>query len=106
MGCKAKTTAIAQLWRGFATLQTAQNRADRAARDLFSVALDAASGQFIPAAAFGSVAAQKPAVDTRVAKCMHAPSAKQRELAASTWVRLFDGPHTLGATHASLLQTK
>ena len=39
MGCKAKTTAIAQLRRGFATLQTAQNRADRAARDLFSVAL-------------------------------------------------------------------
>ena len=39
MGCKARTTAIAPLWRGFATLQTAQNRADRAARDLFSVAL-------------------------------------------------------------------
>jgi nitrate/nitrite transport system permease protein len=39
MGCKAQTTAIAQLWRGFATPQTAQNRADRAARDLFSVAL-------------------------------------------------------------------
>ena len=32
MGCKAKTTAIAPLWRGFATPQTAQNRADRAAR--------------------------------------------------------------------------
>ena len=40
MGCKAQTTAIAQLWRGFATLQTAQNRDDRAARDLFSVALN------------------------------------------------------------------
>ena len=39
LGCKAQTTAIAQLWRGFATPQTAQNRADRAARDLFSVAL-------------------------------------------------------------------
>jgi hypothetical protein len=39
MGCKAQTTAIAQLWRGFATPQTAQNRDDRAARDLFSVAL-------------------------------------------------------------------
>ena len=39
MGCKAQTTAIAQLWRGFSTPQTAQNRADRAARDLFSVAL-------------------------------------------------------------------
>jgi hypothetical protein len=39
MGCKAQTTAIAQLRRGFATLQTAQNRDDRAARDLFSVAL-------------------------------------------------------------------
>ena len=39
MGCKAQTTAIAQLWRGFATLQTAQDRADRATRDLFSVAL-------------------------------------------------------------------
>ena len=39
LGCKALTTAIAQLWRGFATPQTAQNRADRAARDLFSVAL-------------------------------------------------------------------
>ena len=39
MGCKAQTTAIAQLWRGFATLQTAQNRDDRAERDLFSVAL-------------------------------------------------------------------
>ena len=39
MGCKAQTTAIAQLWRGFATPQTAQNRDDRAARNLFSVAL-------------------------------------------------------------------
>ena len=39
MGCKAQTTAIAQLWRGFATPQTAQNRADRVAKDLFSVAL-------------------------------------------------------------------
>ncbi len=39
MGCKAQTTAIAQLWRGFATPQTAQNRDDRAAMDLFSVAL-------------------------------------------------------------------
>ena len=39
MGCKAQTTVIAPLWRGFATLQTAQNRDDRAARDLFSVAL-------------------------------------------------------------------
>ena len=39
MGCKARTTAIAQLWRGFATPQTAQNRGDRAAMDLFSVAL-------------------------------------------------------------------
>ena len=42
MGCKAQTTAIAQLWRGFATPQTAQNRDDRAARDLFSVALASA----------------------------------------------------------------
>ena len=41
MGCKAQTTAIAPQWRGFATLQTAQNRDDRAARDLFSVALTA-----------------------------------------------------------------
>ncbi len=38
MGCKAQTTAIAPLWRGFARPQTTQNRADRAARDLFSVA--------------------------------------------------------------------
>ena len=38
MGCQAQTTAIASLWRGFATSQTAQNRDDRAARDLFSVA--------------------------------------------------------------------
>ena len=43
MGCKAQTTAIAQLWRGFATPQTAQSRADRAARDLFSVALKPAA---------------------------------------------------------------
>ena len=41
MGCKPQTTVIAQLWRGFATPQTAQNRDDRAARDLFSVALKA-----------------------------------------------------------------
>jgi hypothetical protein len=39
MGCKAQTTAIAQLWRGFATPQTSQNMDDRAARNLFSVAL-------------------------------------------------------------------
>jgi CO/xanthine dehydrogenase Mo-binding subunit len=39
MGCKAQTTVIAQLWRGFATLQAAQNRDDRAAKDLLSVAL-------------------------------------------------------------------
>ena len=47
MGCKAQTTAIAPLWRGFATPQTAQYRDDRAARDLFSVALGgyAAQGQ-------------------------------------------------------------
>ena len=39
MGCKAQTTAIAQLWRGFATPQTAQTEDDRLARDLLSVAL-------------------------------------------------------------------
>jgi hypothetical protein len=38
MDCKAQT-AIAPLWRGFATPQTAHNRDDRAARDLFSVAI-------------------------------------------------------------------
>ena len=48
MGCKAQILAIAQLWRGFATPQTAQNRDDRAARDLFSVALAPATG-FAPA---------------------------------------------------------
>jgi hypothetical protein len=41
MRCKAQTTAIAQLWRGFATPQRAQSEALRAARDLFSVALSA-----------------------------------------------------------------
>ena len=45
MGCKARTTAIAPLWRGFATPQTAQNRDDRAARDLFSVALAGAAAK-------------------------------------------------------------
>ena len=39
MGCKAQITAIAPLWRGFATPQTARNRDDCAAKDLFSVAL-------------------------------------------------------------------
>jgi hypothetical protein len=42
MGCKAQTTAVAQLWRGFARPQTAQNRDDRAAKDLFSVVLSLA----------------------------------------------------------------
>jgi hypothetical protein len=41
MHCKAQTTAtaIARLWRGFATLQGAQSEVLRATRDLFSVAL-------------------------------------------------------------------
>jgi hypothetical protein len=39
MHCKAKTTAIARLWRGFATLQGAQIKVLCATRDLFSVAL-------------------------------------------------------------------
>jgi hypothetical protein len=38
MRCKAQTTAIAQLWRGFATPQSARSEVLRAARDLFSVA--------------------------------------------------------------------
>ena len=49
MGCKAHTTAIAQLWRGFATPQTAQNRDDHAARDLFSVALGRIAGLCVSA---------------------------------------------------------
>jgi hypothetical protein len=40
MHCKAQTTAIARLWRGFATPQGAQSEVLRAARDMFSVALD------------------------------------------------------------------
>ena len=39
MRCKAKTAAIDQLWRGFATPQSAQSKVLRAASDLFSVAL-------------------------------------------------------------------
>ena len=39
MGCKAKTTAIAPLWRGFSTPQTAQSGDARPVRDLISVAL-------------------------------------------------------------------
>ena len=41
MRCKAQTTAIAQLWRGFATPLGAQSGVLRAARDLISVALKA-----------------------------------------------------------------
>jgi hypothetical protein len=40
MHCAAQTTAIAQLWRGIATPQGAQSEVLRAARDLFSVALE------------------------------------------------------------------
>jgi len=43
MGCKAQTTAIAQLWRGFATPQTAQSEDAPHARNLFSVALSLVS---------------------------------------------------------------
>ena len=69
MGCKVQTTAIAQLWRGFATPQTAQNRADRAAGDLFSVALTA-----IPGAAGLKTAFTRRAPTVSLAEALKAPA--------------------------------
>ena len=86
---KAQTTAIAQLWRGFASSQGAQSGVLRAAGDLFSVALalasEPAAGPALPK--LTALRIDSPCAQGRSAIVLHTDRSFDVLALASRWAR-------------------